>query len=582
MSRALPFIVIALTAALAVILRVFWSDETLSLIWLGLAPLVFLVFKRMCDRSLMEAGTAAAFGVGALIVRGSFQWLPANWYTDFLGPRGAQDVFTRRPEGFATFFRNLDAMVGVDAGFIFACSALCSALAVAFLVSAFRDAGPGERGVSWPRYTGPLLGVLMVFDPIQVLLGSSDAPHTTSVLAFSLAAWWYREALEDSGRGRHSIGAQSALFFSLSLVGLTRPELALSGLCLPLVLRPGTGLKGLKSDRALWITVLAAVVLGATVWLGRNLFVQVQAVDGDQLGRWAWAVLPPFLTGRGPSPFSSEFGFQVVLVTCFGSFVWGVFRHRRYGLFLALAAYVLLLLPRLPTPFHRVVMSGSVTEFRYDIIVEAVLLLCLAGGAAWLLDGAVNLVRRLRGRRARIATGALMACIVLSLWMGRRVAKGDFLLEETLTYRAEYAFLDGALPRVPQGAPVAYHWVEHLDQGRFDQDLDTGLALPHVLLAFERPDIRWFPLAPGDPLPEMRPLYYHRGPVCSLDPAVLRESGYQEAADYMDDLRRACMKTEKRVSEWIVHREVRARADRWEMTDGTLRLGLGVIRPGTP
>ena len=37
------------------------------------------------------------------------------------------------------FFRNLDVLVGVDAGVVFGWSALCSALAVAFLFSAFRD-----------------------------------------------------------------------------------------------------------------------------------------------------------------------------------------------------------------------------------------------------------------------------------------------------------------------------------------------------------------------------------------------------------------------------------------------------------
>lgn len=582
MKRAFPFIVIALTAMLAVLLRTFWTHGILSWIWLGLVPLALLALKRMGRRSMTETGTAAAMGMVALAVRGSFQWLPANWYTDFLGPAGAQEVFTRRPEGFASFFRNLDGLVSVGPGVLFGWSTLCSSLAVVFLVSAFRDGHPGERGLPWPRYTALFLAALMVFDPMQVLLGSSDAPHTTSLLAFSLAAWWYREALENSGHGRFSIAEHAALFFSLSLVGLTRPELALSGLSLPLVLRPTYGSTGVRKEGVLWVTVAAAVVLGASVWLGRNLFVEMQVVDADQLGRWAWAVVPPFLTGRGPSPMSSEFLFQVVLVSCFGSFLWGVLRSRRYGLLLALVAYVLLLVPRLPTPFHRVVLSGSVTEFRYDIIVELILLLCLAGGAAWLMQGAVHLVRRLRRRRSRIAVGAFLVCTVLSLWMGRRIAQGDFLLEEHLTYRAEYAFLSEVLLHVPPDASVAYHWVEHIHRGRFDQDLDTGLALPHVLTAFHRPDIRWIALAPGDQLPDTRPLYYHRGPVCSLDPAVLLEAGYPEAAEYLHGLLRACRETEDLVTDWIARREVGARADRWEMVDGTLRLGLGVISPGTP
>lgn len=561
---------------LAFSLRTVWRTPPAALVYLLLVPAAALAAVRVVRSGAACAALFAAFSGAALLTRLLHGRVTGSWYVDYLGPVGSASApVTHVPAGVAGLLHCLSHWHPVPAGLAFGISASCSALSVGFLTAALWRRR--ERGTSsWPKLAPLVWGALLAADGVLTYLGASDAHHNIALLAFSLAVWWYGETVTQAGPASAdapSLVPLAGLFLCSAFVGLTRLELLISPLVIPLLLAgPGPSLRDRRQAAA-----AAAAALGVCLaWLVvsyRGPWLQVAS-----FGPSTWAQF--FLYLYVQSPFSSELPpllTQPYAGGCFLLFLLYAWRRPNRGLFGVALAYGLLILPKVMGGFGQARIYCCEDSNRYNVILIPVALLMDAVSIAWMAGQAAVWLRLDRdGRRAWLPV-LLLLC--LAAWPAKLTV--DWMRRETLPlpHHAEFHFLSRSIPRLPQGATVVTVWVERLSDGR---DADTQLAAPHALLVYTRPDLRWLALRPGDAIPSQRPFLYYKGASCSMDPAAGVTNGPDLAADreILAQASDLCGRLERRVSSWEARQSVPVRETTLHLKGKQLDLGLGWVKGG--
>lgn len=561
-----------LLLALGLGMRLSWRTPHAALFY---SLLIFAVLLAAV-RTLRSGPACAALFAGvsglALLTRLLHERVTGSWYVDYLGPAGAASApVVHVDAGIAGLLYWL-ARLGVPApGLPFAISAACSALSAGLLAAALRRRQE-DGDLPWPALAPLLWGALLSADGILAYLGASDAHHNVALLAFSLAAWWYAEAAARPGPG--SAGALprlplAGLFLCSAFVGLTRLELIISPLVIPLLL---SGLRLPRGDRRQAAAAAAAalgVCFAGLVVSYRGPWLQVASYHPS-----TWTQF--FLYFYVQSPFLYELPpllAQPYAGACFLLFLLYALRRPNRGLLGLALAYAVLVLPKVLGGFGQARIFCCDDSERYNVILIPVALLMSAVGVAGVLDWAASWLRP-GGRRRAAWTVGLLLC--LSAWPAKLTF--DWMRREVppWPHQAEFRFLSGELPRLPQGAEVVTVWLERLSDGR---DADTQLAAPHALLVHARPDLRWTVLRPGDAVPARGPFYYYRGATCSMDSAAGVTNGPDLPAD-RELLSRAaglCGRLERLVSRWEAQQSVPVPSTTVHLQGGRLDLGLGWV-----
>lgn len=523
---------------------------------------------------IFRCGAAAALlfvgssGIAALW-RMRHESITGVWYVDYLGPANCATIpATKVTAGFAGFLRCLSFLVPVDPKLVFAISIVCSALSVGFLVvSLWRYQ---ERSDSpWPPYTFLIWGVLLSTDAVLTYIGASDAQHNIALLAFGLGLWWHGETIAEAAAGR--TGAISwrpfiGLFLCSAFVGLTRMELLIAPIAIPLLLpRPRSAARAGRQALT-W----AAVGLG--------LLLAWSTVSYRQPLSWialyhpgGWDFLRQLYT---QSPFRADLP-PLLGLPCAGAgflvfLLCAARRDRRILLWTALA-YLLLILPKILGGFGQTRIMCCDDIQRYNIILVPVALLMAAAGLAyalsWLLGGA----------RGRLAAGALASALLM---IAATRTFGNRREARPWPHQAEFAFLTEHLPAIPPGGTVVSVWLRSL-HGR---DADTQLAIPHALLVYARPDIRWLVVRPGDALPASRPFLFYKGATCSMDAdrGVTNGPDYAEDRKALRDSLALCLRLEQAASRWEARQLVPVQEETVHLKDSSLDLGLGWVEDAAP
>ncbi len=524
--------------------------------WLLLVPLVSLTLWRVAS----EGPTTVRWppwliGAVALALRSRSPHVPANWYADLTGPAGVQPpVFLRRAEGYAGFFHLLSRAFTVTPSLIFAWSVFCSTAAVVVACSALLRRADRAARPTW-RFAALTWGVLLAVDVRLVYLGASDAPHNVAFLAFALALWWYGEATDREARAPWLAFAAAGL--SATLVGATRPELALSALAVPLLLPPLA--PAARNRRVLPALVLLAAVLGPLwMWFDQDLGMSLHPVTAHHVRAWLAGLAPPLVMLAVTYSIAAAVG------------------RREPSLALPLVAYVALAVPRIATDFYLgsiVVGARSVVaSFRYDAVLTPVLLLSVALSAGALCELALSLRHRFARPLAALAVVALVAAFSRRWTDLNTDGTGRFPVDPT-PYQVEYVFLRRALSAVPRGATVVAVWVDHFPSHRLDPD--TGLAWPATLLAFARPDLHFVTVDPDRPAPVVAGQWFFRGAMCSIDPEPVRSDAPPEDVAYIGRFTGLCRELDARVRRRGPSARMAAQGMWWPLRAGVADLALG-------
>jgi hypothetical protein len=557
---------LAATFLLGALLAAGWQHESCSLLWL-LLPLGALGALVGAHRlSPWDARIALGLGALALVPRLVCEHLPANFYTDLLGPDGI-DVHLRRPGGYAGFYRMLSGLFPVGPATIFGASVLSSTLAVVLAALALRDGGVCRH---LPRHTWVLWGLLLAFDPLLAAIGASDASHNVALLAFGLTLFYHRDAAENGAHPLHLV----ALVVFAALVGLTRPEMIPTPLVCLLLVAGDAG----SRRRLAWpaLATVAGVALSVWFWSGQDLGAVVRPIDASSLNARTLgqlAGLTNVYPARGPTSgldvqHALFAGLSVVLVAF-------AIVERRWSLLAIPVSYFFVGLPRLATDFHSDHQIGSnMATARYSLVPMALLLLLAAGGAgaSWmLLSRAAEALGA--SRRIRVAGGTALIGLAVLAWIGHGAITGRLYASQHLPYREEYRLLARALPHLPQGSRIAVHYAAHFPSRRHDPD--TSLGVPHALLAFLRPDVRFVVLGPLDDPPACERCYYFVGAMCNLDIAHVRADATPEDSAFLASLQSACDRGRALVSAPVARAEHASDVIFWRLKENRVRLLLG-------
>ncbi|MBI5479007.1 MAG: hypothetical protein HY906_09135 [Deltaproteobacteria bacterium] len=515
-----------------------------------------------------------AFASLAAAIRATTPHLPANWYVDYLPPPSAvQEPFMNVRGGWGGFLHLLGRFLDVPPSVVFGVSTACSSLAVGLLVATFLRFQ--ERGSSrWPRHTPVFLGLLMSLDAIQVWLGASDAPHNVALLAFTLGLFWYAEALAASRAARRQWPPLAGVLACAALVGLTRVELLLSPVAYPLLLcEPGPRARGVLARLGTLVSAMGLVLLLRLYWLlGPGTLPGPPDVLSAGLRR-AIDAHSPLTNILFPLSDWTQAGLLLLfIVACLS--------RRGLGLLLTPLAYAVLVLPKIVGGFGEARLGAEPgPAHRYDIILEALLLLMLAAGAAQGAEWVAALAQRFASRVAQRVVLVSAILVSVCLWLKQAVQAGALLPYRPLPYQAEYDFLRDSLARVPRGGRIVAVWARTV-RGR---DLDTALAIPHALLITARPDLEWRVIPPGSVVPSDRPLYFYRGATCSLDPAATPTVTAPSAAgpdrEIVAGHIELCRSLDQRVERWLAQRRVSVRPMTWPLRAAQVDLGIGKLAP---
>ena len=262
------------------------------------------------------------------------------------------------------------------------------------------------------------------------------------------------------------------------------------------------------------------MLAGLLPWFSREQGYAGTSVDTQVLATWATSLLPPFLPQWlhpwSPSGFN-PLGCQGLFSVLFLAFVIGTLHYRRWALLCLMPAYVLLLVPRLWTPFHQLFLVGPLPTWRYDILLNPLMLLMLASGAGFLWTYLGALWQR---ADRFIYKGGLVLATALLFGAGllqHPLLNGELANMPRLAFQREFQFLRENLKAVPPGATIVVPWLPGWEEAPA-HDIDVALSVPNAILAYERPDIRWTVMPPeATSLPSQRPLFWFHNSVCSLD-----------------------------------------------------------------
>lgn len=550
----------------------------LGLLWLVFAGVALLALESALRGPRREALGVAAMVLGGVVTRLVAPSGPANWYVDVLAPEGAEGYTPRRAVGFAHTYRALATVVGVDETVIYGVSIVASSVGLALLWRALFGGAGASR---WPRGTAGIWAALLCCYPPVVMVGASDAVQNVALLAFGVAAWSFRRVLEHPPRA-WALGALPTLVFAAALTGMTRPEYAHAPLLVPLVVLPARG--GWRR----WLGASAALTLavgaGLALWAGQHLGVTWDGASAARLGEWLGYVARPLLgaapgceamTVDGPVAWSAGQAWVARLVLVAAALAAGIgvatAVRRRGGPWSwlgpggAAAAYLLSALPSAFTGALGLTLGCRLVTSRYTLVTAAALFLVYCAGAA--------LLGVLAARLGRVAGGvglALGAVAVGVVWIPTTLAPAT----ERYPHRVEAQALSEVLAEIPAGATIYTHWADHFPSRR---DPDAGLAPGHPLIAFERPDLRWVALEPGEPLPDVacEGCWYYRSAMCDLDAAHVRRENGDEDAAFVERLRAECREAAERVGSWLFERDEAVAPWHWATERNRVRIGLG-------
>jgi hypothetical protein len=561
--------------ALAWAVRSAWRQPPAALLFLLLAAASVFAAAAVVRGG---AGTAALFLASSACAAASrllHGFATGAWYVDYVAPVGAcVEPMTRVPTGLAGLLRSLSVEPRVLPGFVFAMSLAASSVAIGFLTAALRR---HERscGGPWPCRTSLAWAVLLAADAVLASIGASDAHHNVAFLAFGLAFWCYGEALarQRSTQAPPCAWLLAGMFIGSAFVGLTRVELILSPLVIPLLL-PGAGAP--ETGR---IPLLGAGPRGGWASLGLGtLFAWIvvsQRHPHDLMALYhprtagdfvrclymqspLVASLPPLLDQPMLSVLTAVF--LAAIVTREGRPLWGT-----------AAAYAVLILPKVLGGFGMDPIRYCDDTQRYNVVIIALALLMAACGLSQTLGLLVGRQRpmptfRRWGAAAGIACAVLWAVVKLAGWPRQRALPRP--------HQVEFAFLARSLPEIPAGATVVSVWLEQLHSR---QDVDLQLAVPHALLVHARPDIRWTVCRPGGPALPKGPFLYYRGSTCNIDLARAYGRGGSEGWRLLQDYDLLCRSIESRVTRWQGRQSLPVQEGYMPVREGRIEVGLGWV-----
>lgn len=527
------------------------NHEAIAFLYLG--ALLFGVFR--AGRATQRLGRASVIPWTAALVaaatRAAQPFLAANFYVDYVGPEGAQEVaFLGRTGGITGLYRALDTVVPVSSGLIFGVGIAASALATFLLVSAAAgEVRAGSFSEVWGRrryQVAALLGCILAFDPVLVSLGASDAPHNLGFLLFALAvAAYHSRRPAGSRRSRFPWLPLASLALGGALLGFLRPELAPFVILVPFLGNRGAA----RSARASWVALPALVtgaLAGMLAALSNSPAVSQAAWSGltlERAGAWLEGLLPAYVHPDPNGLLSDHLGIAVLMALLLTAGLVRALRRSPKSAALAIAAYAVVNASRLGSDFVGGALQGDLALLRYDILYVPVFGYLAATGAVGLTEAIAWAVARRRPQMQRstraVTVGLIAAATVVTGVNGLRQTYPE------PPFARELQCLRQALPALPAGSTIVAHRT-HMLTGLTENEL----ALPHPLLLFDRPDIRWVVLRSEEALPAKPgdPVYYFARATCAPE-----TTDWAGARGYEAAVRRhitACSQLMERVAEW--------------------------------
>jgi len=489
--------------------------------WAGLALLVLIwAIGRARTWARRDYLVSAGVFAAAAALRWAVPWVPANWYTDFAAPPGELAMF-----GKGGFFQvSLLAALLSWGGerYVFAANVLLGSAVPAMLFLAARRLTKSFRAAL--TFAG-----LVTVVPFFARLSASDAPHVLILACFSLAvlatATWIHE--------RSWLGVAVAAA-SILLVAPIRPDTYMGFWALPLLVlwARGSFRNFWKRDRLVVLILGLAAIVGGVPWFlhlvgqegagQRFNFPDVGALAMSRLvASRSFGVLTLWIADISEPlmPFVFRLGYAAGVLVL-------VLRSEKWNVSLLAVSLLVMSLPEIATNF-----GGSVENLaigRYMSLTAVVWMIPVAvaieAGLGWLA----------RAKGPRFVWAGWSCCWLLG--MGSSIPG----YREISLYGQEYLFLKDALPR--DGTMVAL-WGPSVAGV---SDLDCCLALPSLLLARSRPNLRWLVIDPADDKAAEKvgaikgiegPVYWYDGTLARMVPKPFDASDLPACEAYLERAR---------------------------------------------
>ena len=507
------------------------AEAGLWLAWIGLlgfALAVALRRARATDRVALAVVLALGFGL-----RWAVPMVPGNWYLHCIDP-AASGAFCLPVSLLRAPYLLVGSVLGEGSDGVFAMNRVAGAVGPALFLMAFVVGVPSERG--HPN-VGRAWALMMCAYPLWVRSSSGDGPQALAICLAGAAALALAWPATTRARASAS-GALAAV--SVALGCLARPELVVAFATIPcLVIAAGSPARRVlrRAAAAIPIGVLVAAIVYASWELPLlDRIPGALAIDAatraSSLFRFSAGLpvgVPPVSVG---SLWALAFPGWIAVAALVG--------RRRPGQ--AVAMFGAWILPAIP-----VWMSGWATEDlvngRYSLLVVPGTTLAAALGFGAVAKAVAATAKRATAHRIAVGLAVVLSLLWGALWTWHAVP----VLRVRYVFQAEYEFLRAGLGEVPDGCRVVALFEP--GTGLVVEDgahFDFGLALPHTLLQWDRPDLVFDVWAfsatdaPRSPDPDECVVVY-RGAFCSLpEPGPSAMPWWPESQAVHSAIRRSC------------------------------------------